>query len=98
MLAVFVHGCFWHRHADCYYATTPKTRQTFWEEKFMANVKRDRQACLELEHLGWKVLVVWECGFKHSSASMSNIPSLIKAVNQYQEWPDMPPRRRLAVF
>ncbi|MDH4565315.1 DNA mismatch endonuclease Vsr [Pseudomonas sp. BN414] len=59
--AIFVHGCFWHRHTDCRYATTPKTRQEYWLPKFMANVERDARKEAQLRGLGWRVLVVWEC-------------------------------------
>ena len=59
--AVFVHGCFWHRHAGCRYAYTPKTRVAFWTEKFSRNVARDRRAAEALRTRGWRVLVIWEC-------------------------------------
>lgn len=58
---VFVHGCFWHRHAGCKDATTPKTRTEFWENKFQANLRNDRKNTELLEQMGWKVVVVWEC-------------------------------------
>lgn len=58
---IFVQGCFWHRHPDCRYASTPKTRQEFWLPKFDANVKRDAKTEAQLCELGWRVLVVWEC-------------------------------------
>ncbi|WP_083329911.1 very short patch repair endonuclease [Pseudomonas argentinensis] len=61
---VFVHGCFWHRHPGCRYATTPKTRQEFWIPKFDANIKRDARKEAQLRELGWRVLVVWECETK----------------------------------
>lgn len=60
-LAIFVHGCFWHRHEGCSKATTPKTRLPFWTGKFEQNVARDRRNVALLRDLGWKVLVVWEC-------------------------------------
>lgn len=60
-LAVFVHGCFWHRHSGCRRCTTPKTRIDFWNAKFDANVARDARKTAELERLGWTVAVVWEC-------------------------------------
>ncbi|WP_431025468.1 very short patch repair endonuclease [Halomonas sp. H5] len=91
-LAIFVNGCFWHRHTDCFYATTPSTRFEFWQEKFSTNVERDRRNHKDLMYLGWRVLVVWECGFKHSSERLRDIPALIEGVNQYQEWPAVPPR------
>ena len=58
---VFVHGCFWHRHANCKIATTPKSNTRFWLEKFERNVVRDRETQATLEELGWRVFVVWEC-------------------------------------
>ena len=60
-LAVFVHGCFWHRHEGCKYAYTPKSRIAFWMEKFSANVARDARQEAALKALGWRVLVIWEC-------------------------------------
>jgi DNA mismatch endonuclease (patch repair protein) len=59
--AVFVHGCFWHRHRKCLRTTTPKRNRSFWEEKFAANIRRDRRVQRELRNLGITSLVVWEC-------------------------------------
>ncbi|MBG31356.1 MAG: very short patch repair endonuclease [Opitutae bacterium] len=58
---VFVHGCFWHRHAGCAKATMPATRVNFWREKFERNVSRDLRNQAELQDLGWRVIVLWEC-------------------------------------
>jgi DNA mismatch endonuclease (patch repair protein) len=66
-VAVFVNGCFWHRHPGCRKATTPKTNVEFWTRKFEANVARDARTQLELESLGWKVAVIWECETKSQS-------------------------------
>lgn len=62
---IFVHGCFWHRHARCRYATSPKTRSDFWQEKFLTNVARDRRTRRELKKLGWSILTVWQCELKN---------------------------------
>jgi DNA mismatch endonuclease, patch repair protein len=59
--AIFVHGCFWHRHAGCKKASTPSTNRPFWKAKFIANKLRDKRNIRELQELGWRVLVVWEC-------------------------------------
>jgi DNA mismatch endonuclease, patch repair protein len=59
--AIFVHGCFWHRHPGCKKATTPSTRKTFWKAKFEANVERDKRKVAELRDRGWTVITVWEC-------------------------------------
>lgn len=61
---VFVHGCFWHRHKGCKGATTPKSNVGFWQDKFVANVERDKRNQRGLRRLGWKVVVVWECELK----------------------------------
>ena len=66
-LAVFVHGCFWHRHPGCARTTLPKSRVEFWIRKFQANVERDRRDVRALEKLGWRVLVLWECELKDES-------------------------------
>jgi len=60
-VAVFVHGCFWHRHPGCRYASTPKNNSEFWNDKFRRNVERDARKESELRDLGWRVLVIWEC-------------------------------------
>jgi DNA mismatch endonuclease (patch repair protein) len=60
-LAVFVHGCFWHRHPGCRFATMPATRIEFWQRKFEANTARDARVVTRLQGLGWSVLTIWEC-------------------------------------
>ena len=64
---IFVHGCFWHRHARCKLAYRPKSRRAFWHAKFKANVARDRRQTAELLKAGWRVIVVWECGLRQAS-------------------------------
>jgi len=59
--AVQVHGCFWHRHRGCRYATSPTTRPEFWATKFAGNVERDARNHAALRALGWRVATVWEC-------------------------------------
>lgn len=59
--AVFVHGCFWHRHPGCIRSTFPRTNATFWRTKFRANVRRDARKADQLSSLGYTVFVVWEC-------------------------------------
>ncbi|WP_371813401.1 very short patch repair endonuclease [Ruegeria sp. HKCCA4008] len=63
---IFVHGCFWHRHEGCRYATTPSTRVEFWQAKFNANLARDRTALSMLLKDGWRVATVWECALRRS--------------------------------
>lgn len=60
---IFVHGCFWHRHADpsCRLARMPKSRRDFWGPKLEANRARDERNRMALESAGWLVLEIWEC-------------------------------------
>jgi DNA mismatch endonuclease (patch repair protein) len=60
-VAVFVDGCFWHRHPNCKFAYTPKSRISFWTKKFAENTQRDKKRAVALRELGWSVLVIWEC-------------------------------------
>ena len=63
---IFVHGCFWHRHKGCKKSTMPKSNVEFWSRKFEANTERDQRKRNELEKIGWKVMVVWECELKNN--------------------------------
>ena len=64
---IFVHGCFWHRHENCKYASTPKTRKEFWENKFKSNLKRDAEVQEKIKNIGWQSVVIWECEIKNKS-------------------------------
>ena len=69
-LAVFVHGCFWHRCSKCGY-TLPKTNSLYWKSKFSRNVERDKRHARELRKMGWRVLVAWECDVRRSPDRVS---------------------------
>lgn len=58
---IFVHGCFWHGHADCKQFKLPQTRRAFWAAKIARNQARDAAAIERLHAMGWQVIVVWEC-------------------------------------
>lgn len=60
-VAIFVHGCYWHHHSGCRYATVPKRNRRFWLAKMAANKLRDRKKASELRRLGFRVITVWEC-------------------------------------
>ena len=60
-VALFVHGCFWHRHEGCQKAYMPKSRVDFWQGKFAANVERDARAAEKLRAMAWTPVVIWEC-------------------------------------
>lgn len=67
-VAIFVHGCFWHRHAGCRLAKLPSSNADFWRNKLDGNVKRDERAVVALQAAGWRVLVVWECATRGKAA------------------------------
>ena len=61
---IFVHGCFWHGHANCKYFVVPKTNTQWWTDKINRNKANDEKAVKALKKSGWKVIVVWECKLK----------------------------------
>lgn len=61
---VFIHGCFWHGHKDCKFASIPKTNTDFWTAKITRNQERDQEVWRQLESKGWYVIIVWECQLK----------------------------------
>lgn len=63
-VVVFVNGCFWHVHEGCKYFKWPQNNKEFWENKLLGNKQRDAENINDLEQLGWRVLVVWECELK----------------------------------
>jgi DNA mismatch endonuclease, patch repair protein len=74
-VAVFVHGCFWHRHG-CELSKTPASNQAFWEHKLATNQHRDVVAQITLLSMGWRVAVIWECGTR-SAAARKRLPQLL---------------------
>ena len=74
----FIHGCFWHRHLGCRYATTPDTRTDFWVAKFRANVERDGRNRRDLAEGGWRVAIVWECALRKQGQ--------VQTASNLEEW------------
>jgi DNA mismatch endonuclease, patch repair protein len=64
---IFVHGCFWHHHEGCPKSKLPTSNAEFWANKISGNVRRDEKNIRDLEHMGWRTLVVWECETKNES-------------------------------
>jgi DNA mismatch endonuclease (patch repair protein) len=74
---IFVHGCFWHRHARCPKATTPVRNAALWRAKFRATVSRDRRNAARLAKEGWKHLVVWECQLRPLEALQATLATFL---------------------
>ena len=81
---IFINGCFWHRHENCKLATTPKTRTDFWLKKFQKNVENDSSHREQLESMGWKVIVLWECELKKNKFedTMKRLDSKLRDVDK----------------
>ncbi|WP_024329444.1 very short patch repair endonuclease [Thioalkalivibrio sp. ALR17-21] len=90
-LAIFIHGCFWHRHRGCRLTTTPSTNPEKWQKKFSQNVARDQRNQEQLLTAGWRVLILWECGLRGSDmeAMLDQwLPGWITGDEPFLEWPE----------
>ncbi|MGN6279019.1 MAG: very short patch repair endonuclease [Sphingomonas sp.] len=76
--AIFVHGCFWHGHDGCRYATVPKTRTEWWLAKLAKNQERDAHAIARLRELQWEPMVVWECETRKPAGLPERIANFLK--------------------
>ncbi len=83
-IAIFVQGCFWHKHEGCRLAKMPSTRSEFWSAKLGANVARDHKAISLLIEQGWRVLQVWEC----ATRSLQRLQSLPDALTGWIDGAD----------
>lgn len=76
---IFVHGCFWHRHAGCPRSSIPARNVKLWRLKFQNTIRRDRTSIKALKRLGWGVLVVWECETHKDSTLIYKIKKFLDA-------------------
>ena len=79
---ILVHGCFWHRHPNCRYASIPKTKKKFWSQKFKDTIQRDKEQEILLKKEGWSLIVVWECELKQDSHNV--VEKISAAVHKRQ--------------
>lgn len=89
--AIFVNGCYWHRHRGCKYTTTPKQNRDFWQEKFRSNVVRDEENHARLRRLGVHVLVVWECELNSVSKCQKTLPMISNWIASESKYRQIPP-------
>lgn len=82
-LAIFVHGCFWHRHEGCKYASTPSSRTDYWIPKFQRNIERDNNVRKQLTSEGIRCLIVWECTVKNMMRSTEKEKSVLLLIEQF---------------
>jgi DNA mismatch endonuclease (patch repair protein) len=83
---IFVHGCFWHRHSGCKYATTPASNVERWKQKFDANTTRDVRNAEALRAADWRVIVVWECELRREP--QTRLDQLAKEIVESQVAPE----------
>jgi DNA mismatch endonuclease (patch repair protein) len=81
---IFVHGCFWHGHEGCKYFVVPKTRTEWWLEKIGRNTENDKKAINAVQKLGWRVIMLWECGLKPAliQETLAKLPGIITSTQQ----------------
>lgn len=63
-IAIFIHGCYWHRHPDCKFSYIPKSNVEFWMKKFASNVERDKAVMRILQNEDVRTVIIWECTVK----------------------------------
>ena len=90
--AIFVNGCFWHRHKNCKIATFPKTHTEYWEKKFRRNVERDIEVREKLFEMDISVITIWECEInkmqrneKYKEKYLKILKDRIERVFNYEE-------------
>lgn len=74
---IFVHGCFWHQHRSCVFASRPASNVDYWKPKLEGNVKRDLRNRRRLRTLGWKSLVIWECQTRNPKQLMKILTAFL---------------------
>ena len=78
MTAIFVDGCYWHRHQGCKLAYNPKSRKDFWQSKFEANIRRDRDVNRMYESISWTLIRIWQC-----EVNNKNLTELAKKLKKH---------------
>lgn len=79
---IFVNGCFWHMH-DCGRFVWPASNEEYWRPKILGNVERDRKNMSQLQKLGWKVIIVWECELMKKNAQ-ERLDKLVNEISYYE--------------
>lgn len=82
-VAMFVHGCFWHRHTDCQYAYMPKTNVLFWQAKFKNNINRDQAVITELLDKKIRCLIIWECTIRRMQKKNETWMAVLSDIEQF---------------
>lgn len=81
--AIYIHGCFWHRHEGCAYAYMPKSRVDFWRDKFDKNVQRDHFVQDQLRARRVRCLIIWECTIKQAQKKNGDPEILLEELEAF---------------
>ena len=97
-VAIFVHGCFWHRCPYCH-PSSPSSNVEFWQAKFARNQERDARDSQALVDAGWTVVVVWECRLKkrHLRRTMDEVKALVELAAPVKTKADLRPGRKVVL-
>jgi DNA mismatch endonuclease, patch repair protein len=76
--ALFVHGCFWHSHSCLAGQKKPVQNSEFWKKKREATIERDARQQAQLEALGYKVHVLWECETKSADTLAERLKQILR--------------------
>ena len=76
---IFVHGCFWHGHADCKRAKLPETNKAFWKRKIAQNKRRDARTARFLRKRGWHVMTIWQCRLRNPDHVLSRLKKMLNS-------------------
>ena len=84
-IAIFVNGCFWHRHRDCKYAYTPKSNVQIWQKKFSDNIQRDQRIAADLELHNIRYLTIWECTIRKMMKNLEYKNCILNEIEKFIE-------------
>ncbi len=91
--AIFMHGCYWHRHNGCRFAYDVGARAKEldnWKKKFADNQRRDKRQTKELLAMGWRVLIVWQCALNAKKRAEIFLPQVLQWLNGNNKLGEIP--------
>ena len=79
---IFIHGCFWHNHENCPKSAFPQTNYEFWKNKIQGNTERDKKNQKQLQEIGWKVIILWQCQIKNRNLFENSMNDLVIRIKE----------------
>ena len=84
-IAVFVNGCFWHRHSGCKFTTMPKSNSAFWQRKFAKTIERDKRVLRDIAAMDWIPLIVWTCEIRRDESLNATARKIAEIIRRRQK-------------